>query len=91
MIQPLSGIVTLMDKNFSDNSGFSTSFNRMYITVPLYHVMGLYYWLMSFRCGTVLYTNRNIGDMLFELKQILPDIIVATPAFIKVLEIAFRK
>ena len=91
VMHPVSSFLTLVEESYSENEEFNLTFKNGYITVPLYHVMGLFYWLLSFRCGLVMHTNRKIGDMIYELKQIKPDIVIATPAFIKTLEIVQRK
>jgi len=91
VIQPLSCYFNLMLKCFEAFRDFSLSINKMYVTISLYHILGFYYWLMAFKAGCILYLNSEVGEMLYELKTVKPDLVIATPAFIKILEIATKK
>ena len=91
VIQPLSCHLNLMLKNFDVFRDFLSSIKAIYVTLPLYHVMGFYYYILSLKAGCVLYLNSDVGEMLYELETIKPDLVVATPAFIKILEIATKK
>lgn len=91
VIQPLSCSFNLVTKCIGGYSAFANSINTLYITLPLYHIMGFFYWLVSFKLGLVLYLNSEVGEMLHELKIVKPDLAIATPAFIKILEIAFKR
>ncbi|MBQ6407028.1 MAG: acyl--CoA ligase [Butyrivibrio sp.] len=87
----LSNFLNMVEGNFSGNASFAEGINKMYITVPMYHVMGFYYWLMSLRADCSLSINSNVGEIVDELKEIEPDLIIATPAFVNFLKKGLKK
>ena len=86
-----SRLINMVEDNYAFYSELSSIIKKMYITVPLYHIFGLYYWIMAIRTGCVLYLNANPGSMLDEIKEIQPDLIVATPAFVNLLQKSVKK
>lgn len=91
VILALSNFLNMVEGNFSGNAGFAQGIQKMYITVPMYHVMGFYYWLMAFRADCTVSINADVGDMINELKELKPDLIIATPAFVNLLKKSLKK
>ncbi len=91
VIHLLSSFLNLVEQDLSVYSDFARIISSIYITVPLYHVMGFFYWMLSFGCGFDMYLNSSAGNMLYELKAVKPNLIIATPAFLDVLDIAANK
>jgi long-chain acyl-CoA synthetase len=90
VVLPLPCVFNIFEGNTARFNDFTLKVSSVYITVPLYHVMGLYYWLGSFRCGWNMYLNSEAGKILSELRSIKPNLIISTPALIQVVDTLTR-
>lgn len=85
-ILPFENFTRQIELNVNDCIEMAKNIRNLYITVPLYHVWGILYWIEAVYAGWVIHTNQNAGNMLHDLKIFHPEFIVAAPAFTKMLE-----
>ncbi len=91
VVLPFTNITGVVDTDLGGYTEITDKIKGMYLTVPLYHIMGIFYWFGAVRCKWVVQTNQNVGDMLHDLKVFNPELVVATPAFIKMIDVYIRK
>ena len=56
---------------------------RTYLVIPMYHVAGISCLLSWCSRGCTIFINKNIGEMLMELKEIEVDFSLVSPAIMK--------
>ncbi len=90
VVLPFENFTNQIELNINDSLDMVCDISNLYITVPLYHVLGIFYWLEAVYAGWAINTNQSAGDMLHDLKILHPEFIIAAPAFIKMLEIYIK-
>ncbi len=91
VVIPFENIKNLVQTNTDDIPELLENATSMYLTIPLYHIMGIYYWIGAVYTGWIMHATQNFGDMLHELTIFNPNIVIATPGFIKMLEAAIKR